>query len=406
MISLLYFSHFYVLIVLANELDCDQDQHRGPYLLLNEITGGLFNQWLYLHGSIYQSIRWTELTGGTVIIPNHSYSRKTFRNSFDSENNTYTIPITAIFDIRFTIEYMRKENISTCLYSSIWYKNSKITKNITILPTRENAFEEDGYTPESCVAGAIDAAKSHNISYRNPTALFYAAKNFCGAETPTDVLSNYNRILSRSRYAALGIRFNLNIQTISNKIYSKILDIADDMDKVIIIGLHLRVESDFQNEDSTLQYRLDQYGEQIYCILDAYNINHIIIYLARGDLDPHRYKITNKWLQSFEAMILTQEQLRPKKDNIHHIEMQAAIDAEVLMKLPHFIGCAKSTFSYVISEIRLYHGLPTLMTQKPGFKIFYPLLVPPSSYNWRFMKDKIPKRNKRYIYRRGGLLLK
>ena len=152
-----------------------------------------------------------------------------------------------------------------------------------------------------------------------------------------------------------------------------------------IIGIHLRIEKDWDTGQfpRTLLYRLDQYSELIYQIIDAADPSEkFMFYIACGELDDDYARVRDTWLASFGFPVFYQDSFRGRgvRKRLRG-EAGAALDSLVLENLAYFIGCAYSSFSYVVFEIRNYYGRPSLLMRKPGFPIWWPIYAP-RSYNW------------------------
>ena len=360
-------------------------EHKGPYLQLCPIGGGLFNQWLGLYGSIYQSLLWTKRTGGTVILPIEARERRNFNESYGK--SSYPILTTEIFDLSYTVQRYKTIGVDACFcpFSSCTetiYRN--ISKTFSIRPIRFTV-SDPGLNPEKLIHQANNTiAIESNLSLSTKNIILYATSNFGGVEIPFNVTNYFDLALSRARFSALAIRFNGTIRARANFVRNMLNDKAKRLSRSII-GIHLRIEKDWDTgqDPRSLLYRLDQYSELIYQIIDAADPSEkFMFYIACGELDDDYARVRDTWLATFGFPVFYQDSFRGRgvRKRLRG-EAGAASDYLILEKLDYFIGCASSSFSYVVFEIRNYYGRPSLLMRKPGFPIWWPIYAP-RTYNW------------------------
>jgi hypothetical protein len=159
--------------------------------------------------------------------------------------------------------------------------------------------------------------------------------------------------------------------------------------KLPIIGVHLRLEGDWDVQDCHILYRLDQYAEEIDKIVSSLD-SSFAIYLASANLKPKFGREVRMFFSKYNVPILRKSNFLTSRDiDALNMDAKGIVDAEVLFAVDHFVGCAPSSLSYIVQERRLSRGYPSRLTRKPGFWLWFPIFVPPTN-DWRFRRDPEP----------------
>ena len=369
---------------LEHKLSCDRLKFVGPYLVLPGIGGGLFNQYMSLYSNLYSASGWAS-TGGTAVLANIAMTR----TNWSSPPIWHTISLSELFDLHYLIKHMKGTfNLSICIGPL-----NMTSRHVHNLRLRSSGLDP-GYTPSNILEEASTKSKFTGSS------VFLASGNFGGAFVPFNVTDPNSEPLQTVRNAATAIQMNRTIKRMANKVLSCVRKSAGDLDSVI--GIHLRLEGDWDTLPQHIDYRLLQYKQAINNIMSKQQQKSFFLYIASGDLvasSPgdlrgHSSNASAKvrsWLADVVQLpyIDKTKCLGSHSLNMLYIEQQAAVDALVLTALGDFVGCAPSSFSYCVWEFRNARNLDGLMIRKPGFPIFFPIFQPPRS-DWRSVKDPEP----------------
>lgn len=352
---------------------CEAVEHKGPYLQLAEISGGLFNQWMNLHGNLYAALSWTKETGGTVILPRTAKTRESFLYKLRSMNE---IPLTELFDVPHLCSSLVQKGLSICYPGDEWTASINHYERL-LFPVRSFG-DMPGYTPERTIMESLKLG----LDKAKRNVVFVGTGNFGGVEIPMNTSSYFDPSLVRSRDVALTMRFTPLIQNLARKV---MYELRNQAAGAVIVGIHLRLEPDWDVETASDAARwISEYKAAVDLVTSDYD-DDFVFFLSHGELAPAIKTVVDGWLSSYshfnKGTFLTKEEL-----NSVCFECQAAIDAKVFMATDHFIGCAPSSFSYVVSEFRNYKRLPFEMIRKPGFNIFYPILSPRTN-DWMLTHD-------------------
>lgn len=371
--SLIFFTLFYCIFTVAHGYQCNSKEHQGPFLQLAEISGGLFNQWMNMHGNIYAALQWTRATNGTVILPRTAKTRESFLVKLVS---MVPIPLGDLIDVEFLQSFLAQEGLRICQPSDDWFRDAGKWKTI-YLPVRTTETNP-GYNAER----TLKEAKRLDLDTVDRNTIFVGTGNFGGVEIPFNVTDYFYPDLVMSRNAALSLRFASKIRELAGKVINSLREYAKGR---FIIGIHLRLEADWDiasTEDAT------RYLDEYRIIVDAISRDisgGFVLYVSHAELPSNIRSVVENWLNNYEHVskhnFLKQNDLKSVC-----LECQAAIDASVLTEVNNFIGCSFSSFSYIVSELRNYIGLPFEMMRKPGFPIFYPVYSPRKN-NWSDKKS-------------------
>jgi len=360
-------------------------------------SSGLYNQWGILHDLLYTSSDWTKATGGTVILPSIATTRLSFLQGIKRNNYKY-IPLEYIFDVRKIINFLQNQlNMTACnLQRDINYdkfmKIFGVSKSLPSPPVDLNKWyiytnKLVQLTPQAYAASVLSLFEKKNISNNNAHVIMYGHNlaTLGAAFVPTNVTDYYHPYLIRSRNIAMAIQFNESIVTLARMINAKLLDM-----KATLIGIHLRVEQDWAEAKRLPAIRsyLNLYEKHIQKIMESVpKSSKIVLYVASGELPRERAGIIEVWLKSLNVQYFRKNGLCSKLqiDNLPH-EAQAGIDGIVLETTDHFVGNALSSMSYIVSEFRNYHGLPSLFVSKPAYHLWWPMITPSYS-DWRYAND-------------------
>lgn len=366
---------------------CSQ-RDKPPFLVLPALTGGLFNQWICLHSSLYYALGWIE---GTVVFFDQSQTRLNF--SYPPQMKV--LGLEDIFDVVHLVRFLRLFKISSCVASDEWIRLNPPSIQIpSYVFSREDVQDFDnsnlkGYSPFMILNTTQLYLENQGLSWSSPNLKIYGPKNFGGAFVPMNIEDYYDKRLSFTRAAALAIQFQPNIREIAEDIFR---EINRKYTHTSIIGLHLRLEADWDRRtDQQVFFTLHGYTKQIKKLKDSL-MGKCVIYFAHGDLEPSVAGIVGNWIRNLSNVLAFPCESISKNSfksdvSLLNIEQQAAVDSEVLINCSHFIGCAESSMSYVVYEKRNYIGLPSLMTRSPGFNIWWPIYAP-SVNPWRFIENE------------------
>jgi hypothetical protein len=347
--------------------------HKGPYLQLAEKYSGLFNQWMNMQGNIYAAFTWTRATGGTVVLPKTAKTRESFDEKLTKMED---IPLGSMFDLQFMHSALAQKGLEICYPTDEW---SKLTTKYTriFLPVRQSGLDF-GYSPER----TITEATKLGLKTGEPKVVFVGTSNFGGVQIPANTTNYFDSALSMSRDAAIAVQFSIPIKTLAHKVAAALRNYAADR---AIVGIHVRLEEDWDiASPAQAATYLAEYKREIEQATEELD-EGFVLYLSHGTLPPAIKALVEEWARPYTVV---------RKDNfLSHddlksvcFECQAAIEAEVLLQVDEFVGCAFSSFSYIVSEYRNFLGLPFAMMRKPGFSIFYPVYSPRKNY-WHLAAD-------------------
>jgi len=155
----------------------------------------------------------------------------------------------------------------------------------------------------------------------------------------------------------------------------------------------LRLENDWETLPQHFKYRVAQYQQAIEIIL-KHNSSIRYVYIAAGEINEKGEIKTERLLPKHSNLKMLSKSACLEHEVLAGIplEFQAAVDSIVLVELGHFVGCAPSSFSYFVWEMRNFHGLHGLMIRKPGHLMWHPIYAPPLSH-WRSVVDPEPEIN-------------
>lgn len=152
-----------------------------------------------------------------------------------------------------------------------------------------------------------------------------------------------------------------------------------------LVGLHIRLEGDWNKnnweKDFIRKEFLTHYEKHI-LKYQTWSSQGISLYVAHGNLTHEVLEIVNDWLSTFNVPIYRKEDTIPgnhvKQFSDLPLEAKAAVDAETLTYLDHFIGYNMSSLSYIVKEKRRYHGKAQVMVAYPdrGHDQWLPIFVP------------------------------
>lgn len=382
---------------------CDLNISTGPYLRLPELGNnryrrGLFNQWLTLHSALYASLHWTSETNGTVILPAYALSRKSFLQPLGGPNGLtepdgFTLtPFADVFDVSHVIQFLRSSaRLNACFPKHGFLSRLSYFETVSLPVRGQDDLAVDPGEPNSTYDSAVGYSPDSLINaYRNFTVGKHLARhvvvtfsdNFGASYVPKNVWDFYDPRLVNTRTAALSIRFNSDIRSMARDVIKELQNHAQAQ----VIGIHMRVEADWDTNEMTVHSRLQQYTREIQKIMYRSQVPHVF-FVAMGDLHADMALIVSDWLATFGLQVFRKENfLSANQLASVSVEALAAVDAEILVSLDHFVGCAPSSFSYVVSEKRAYAGKPNTFIRKPGFWMWYPIYVPAYS-PWRYLQD-------------------
>ena len=365
----IYLSFSYIT---AHGYQCNSKQ-QGPFLQLAELNNALFDQWMGIHGNIYAALNWTISTNGTVILPRNAKTRESFKRKLI---NMVPIPLGELIDIEFMKDFFTQKGLRIVYPSDDWSDYEGKMKKI-YLPVTSHS-KRSGYNSEQI----LSEAKQLGLDFNDPNTIFMSPSNFGGVVIEFNVTDYFNADLTMSRDVALSLRFSSNIRALAGKVINSLRKHAKGR---LIIAIHLGLEADL---DITSSKEVTRHLDEYRILIEDYSrdaLRDFVLYVAYEELSSDIHNVVETWLKNYEHIskhsFLNQNDLK-----YICLECQAAIDAIVLIEVNDFIGFAYSSFSYIVSEIRNYVGLPFEMTRKPGFPIFYPLYSPRKN-NWSTRKS-------------------
>lgn len=373
------------------------EKEKGPFAVISPQWSGLHNNWLSIFSGLYFSQVWNE-TGGTVVLSGSTATRKSF--SKEQYAKFQPIDISDIYDTLHIQAYMKTTfGVNLCVA-----KHNK-SKDISDFTTGKAVHEEvkrfSGLNDSHFISFNTSI---HNIPGSNaseilkmvpdhPKFVLYNIWPWTNQYRYTSPsLENYNDFhITEMRNAALSICFSKSIRQMSVRILSKIYKFAN---KNKIIGLHLRLEGDWTQESWSEELSmgvLKEYEEEIISY-KTWAPRNVSVYIAHGSLSSSMQKIVNKWLSNLDVQVFRKESLIQEENGTNDLkkmtaEVQAAVDAETLVHLDHFIGYCASSMSYVVKERRKYLGKTNYIVEpsfQPGFDFWYPIFVPE---NHRYLKE-------------------
>lgn len=362
---------------------------KGPYAVINPLWGGLHNVWLAAFTGLFFSQVWNE-TGGTVVLSGNVASRK----SFSKEQYAKFIPleISEVFDTMHIRSYMRETfGVNLCIAKHdnnadpSDFPTGKATYDALKLFSGLN--ESDFVTFNSTVHNTPGSNASEilkMIPKRNNFALLNIHSWTTHFRYSPPGLGDYNDFhITEMRKSALAMCYSKPVRAFSAKLLSKMYEVAN---KNKIIGLHLRLEGDWTHDSWSKELSLSvlkEYEEEIlsYKIWMGRNVS---IYLAHGSLSPDMEMTVSEWISKLNVQVFRKETMLSGRKERHDLEkmtaeVQAAVDAETLVHLDHFIGYCASSMSYVIKERRRYLGKTNYIIEpsfQPGYDFWYPIFVP------------------------------
>lgn len=373
---------------LPQERFCSEND-KGPYAVITPLWSGIHNNWLTIFSGLYFAQVWKE-TGGTVVLSGNAATRKSF--SKEEFLKYQPIEISELFDTIHIRTYMKKVfGVNLCIakyeedkeladFSSGKATYDEITRFSGLNSSQIIQFNSSILlTPESNASEILNSIPKHSNFILNNnipwnTKFRYSSPN----------LEDYHDFhITEMRNAALAICYSKLVRQISVKLLSEIYKLAE---RNMVVGLHLRIEGDMTLEkwsEERLISVLKEYEDEIMSY-KAWTSRDISIYIAHGSLSTNIKNIVDKWVSSLSLQVFRKETLFNGKNgatDIKHFtpEVQAAVDAETLTHLDHFIGYSVSSMSYVVKERRRYHGKTNYIVEpsfQPAFEFWYPIFVP------------------------------
>eukprot|EP00667_Euglena_gracilis_P007423 EG_transcript_7504 len=329
-------------------------------------------------------MRWTRSTGGTVVLPTSASARNTFRTRAPE---FAVVPFDSIFDLTFLCSHLNASEVAACGPDAAFLAALQRTAAQVALPTLHIDVKHDpghpvGWDPFNTILGVYQQLGSPVGTPLNASLTVQLLSNFGGAYVPRDVTDYYAWQLAYAREAALGIRFAAPLRGLAHTLLGRLPANPE------LIAVHLRLEEDWPHaQGGRLLALMQHYGEQLARIVGGLLGRPYAFYLSAGTIKPAAQPMVTQLLARFPARVYTKASFLSDAE-LRSIseEHQAAVDAEVAVAAAHFLGCAFSSWSYVVAERRAFHGRPSLMAQRPGFWLWHPIFVPPTE-RWRDAVD-------------------
>lgn len=375
---------------------------KGPYAVINPLWGGLHNVWLAIFSGLYFSQAWNE-TGSTIVLSGNVATRKAF--SKEQYAKFYPLEISDVFDTMHIQAYMKKRfGVNLCIAKHD--KNRDPSDFPSGIATYDELKRFSGLNESHFISfnSSIHDIPGSNASEilkmvpKHSNVVLYSIHSWTThfRYSPPS-LDNYDDFhIKEMRNAALALCYSKPVRDLSAILLSEMYRY---LEAEKIIGLHLRLEGDWTHDSWSEEQSmgvLKEYEQEILSY-KTWTGRNVSIYIAHGSLSPDMEIIVNKWVSNLNLQVFQKESIIGKmlgRRDLQEMtpEVQAAVDAETLVHLDHFIGYCASSMSYVIQERRKYLGNTNYIVEpsfQPGYDFWYPIFVPKN--HKYFKENRSPK---------------
>lgn len=357
----------------------------GPYAVVQMLWGGLHNVWMLLVNGLFLSSAWSA-TGGTLVLPGITSSRNNF--SVEEYGKYSTIPMSDIYDLEHMSVYLKEMfNLNVCFLDMYdddpSARTSPPASSDYLKSLFPNISKEEVISKELLHKKNLDpkeVVKSIDLDDKGVLYGFQGHWTIGSRDTRGEKINSKH--LQTWKKAALAVCFSKQIRELS---VASINWMRENNPFHRIVGVHIRLESDWNKNNwdrSFIKTEFLSHYENHILKYKKWSPKRISLYVAHGNLTDEVSEIVNEWLSTFNVSIYRKEDTLQGKHGRRFsrlpLEAKAAVDAETLTYLDHFIGYNLSSLSYIVKEKRRYRGKTEIMVSHPdpGYEYWTPVFVP------------------------------